>query len=116
MLATRVYKQPRNRKVIAIWQHHAKKNKKGGKGIFLALSEANEKIKRRILMSKPFPGTEMWLFSIINTKREHGPERNVWPSEVTGMKAKVPAYWKYNGSKTREEIVEKFSTLTNLKQ
>ena len=67
-------------------------------------------------MSTPFPGTQKWLCSIRNTKKEHGPVRNVWPAVATGLTKNVTCYWEYNGSRSIDVLVDKFKSMPNLKK
>ena len=46
------------------------------------MSKADGNVETRMLISKPFAGSDQWLFSIKNTKQGHGPERNVWLKNV----------------------------------
>ena len=94
---------PGKAKVICIWRHATMMNRKGTEPkVCLALSQADEKIKPAILMSKPFAGSDQWLFSIKNTKKEGSPERNIWPKDVIvegqEIKARATCWWEYNGS------------------
>ena len=106
-------------KVICIWRHATMMNRKGADPkVCLALSQADEKIKGSILMSKPFAGSDQWLFSIKNTKKQDPPERFIWPKDVIvegqEIKARVTCWWEYNGSLSYEQLVKSFSELPNL--
>ena len=84
------------------------------------MSKADGNVETRMLISKPFAGSDQWLFSIKNTKQGHGPERNVWPKNVIvagqEIKANVTCYWTYNGSLQYGQLVDDFGKLPNLKR
>ena len=89
------------------------------KQVFMAISVADKGVKK-IFMHQPFAANKQWLCSIVNTRREDGPERNIWPVGVSidGKKVAphVAVYWSYNGTRDYDYVLEKFSTLPILRQ